>query len=292
MGWFYDEKSGSDADITFFIDDFYNEILGNAGVAGATISYADTIVKTAVTNDTGGYNIVVSFDWTGMVTPSKTGFTFNPVNRNYANLIANETYQDYIATADVLPVELTSFTASANCLSIQLNWSTATERNNYGFEVERRQVGNDAVEWMKVGFVSGGGTKASTSEYSYTDIGVAPGRYAYRIKQIDNNETFRYGFSIEVEIGLAANVLTLNDAHPNPFNSTTLIEFTIPNGGRVTLKVYNTIGQEVANFFDGQASAGRTIQVRFDSKSLATGLYFARLQFGGKIMLKKMLFVK
>jgi hypothetical protein len=191
-----------------------------------------------------------------------------------------------------LPVEVTSFTASSNRLTAQLNWSTATEKNNYGFDVERRMMGNDATEWTKVGFVSGAGTKNSPTEYTYTDNGVAPGRYAYRIKQIDNDGAFKYASSAEVEIGLAAKVLSLSDAYPNPFNPSTMIEFTLPSDGRATLKVYNTIGQEVANLFDGVASAGRIIQGRFDAKTLATGLYFARLQFDGKTMLKKMLFVK
>jgi hypothetical protein len=189
-----------------------------------------------------------------------------------------------------LPVELTSFTASANRLDAQLSWSTATEKNNYGFEIERRQI--DAAEWNKVGFVAGAGTKSSPSSYTYTDLGVAPGRYAYRVKQIDVNGSFQYGSSAEVEIGLVAKALTLSDAYPNPFNPTAKIEFTLPSDGRAILKVYNTIGQEVANLFDGQASAGRIIQAQFDARSLSSGLYFARLQFGGKTLLKKMLFVK
>lgn len=187
-----------------------------------------------------------------------------------------------------LPVELTSFSASANRLGSQLAWSTATEKNNYGFDVERRSLGDAAAEWMRVGFVAGSGTKSTPTEYSYAEEGLAPGRYAYRIKQIDNDGTFTYSMTSEIEVGTADKVLSLSDNYPNPFNPSTLIEFSLPSDGYATLKVFNAVGQEVASLFDGEAAAGRIIQGRFDAKALSTGLYFARLQFDGKTLIKKM----
>jgi hypothetical protein len=191
-----------------------------------------------------------------------------------------------------LPVELTAFTATCNRLSAELKWSTATEIENYGFDIERRaEVGKDTL-WAKVGFVSGNGTSNAPHDYSYTDANLPSGRYAYRLKQLDLSGTYRYYKTTEVEIGLAAKVLTLSNNYPNPFNPSTNIEFTLPSDGRVVLKVYNILGQEVAELYDGEAQAGRILRVRFDATGMSTGLYFYRLQFGGKALMKRMLLVK
>lgn len=85
---------------------------------------------------------------------------------------------------------------------------------------------------------------------------------------------------------------TLSQNYPNPFNPTTNIEFTVPSNGRATLKIFNAIGQEVATLFNGEAEAGKYNMVQFNASGFATGLYFSRLEFGGKVQLKKMLLVK
>jgi hypothetical protein len=202
-----------------------------------------------------------------------------------------------------LPVQLTSFTASANRLDAVLRWETATEVHNYGFDVERRlvqslesNVQNSSLDskletWNSVGFVRGSGTSTSPREYSFVDAGLAPGRYAYRIKQIDSDGSFEYFSAAEVEIGVAAKEFSLG-SYPNPFNPETTIEFTLPADGRTVLKVYNTIGQEVATLFNEEASAGRIYQVRFSGESLPSGVYFYTLSHGGQHQVKKLMLVK
>jgi hypothetical protein len=192
----------------------------------------------------------------------------------------------------VLPVELTSFTATANHLTAQLSWSTATEKNNYGFDVERRLEGSNATQWTKVGFVSGSGTKFSPTEYSYTDKGITPGHYAYRIKQIDNDGMFTYASSIEVEIGLAPKELALAQNYPNPFNPTTTIEFTVPQDGHAALTIFNSLGQMVAKVFDGEAQAGYIQKATFDASRLASGIYFYRLETGKSSLMKKLILLR
>jgi hypothetical protein len=191
-----------------------------------------------------------------------------------------------------LPVELTSFTASASRLNAQLNWATATEKNNYGFEIERRSVETANAAWAKVGFVRGAGTSNSPHSYGFFDKGASAGRYAYRLKQVDNNGAFKYSQSTEIEIGLAAKELTLSGNYPNPFNPTTNVEFTVAANGRAVLKVYNSIGQEVAELYNGEAQAGKIIQTRFDASKLASGIYYSRLQADGKSLVKRMMFIK
>jgi hypothetical protein len=196
-----------------------------------------------------------------------------------------------------LPVQLVAFTATANRLAAELRWSTATETNNYGFEIERRRVESSTSNlnpepWRRVGFVPGAGTSTSPQEYSFVDAGLSPGRYAYRIKQVDNDGAFTYFSGSEVEIGAAPKEFTLHPNYPNPFNPSTSIEFTIPEDGFVSLKVYNLLGQEVAVLFEGEAVGGRIYQQTFDASQLPTGVYVSRLSYGGQSLIQKMVLAK
>lgn len=191
-----------------------------------------------------------------------------------------------------LPVQLTNFAATSSRFGVDLQWSTETELNNYGFDIERRSVGSAEAVWSTVGFVQGAGTSTSGRDYSYTDANVDPGRYAYRIKQIDMNGAYAYYSAAEVEVGLGPKELALEPNYPNPFNPSTNITFTVPVDGRAALKVYNMLGQEVAVLFDEEAVAGRVYQKTFDASSLPTGVYVSRLEFGGQSVMRKMLFVK
>jgi hypothetical protein len=193
-----------------------------------------------------------------------------------------------------LPVELSSLTASVNDLAAELKWSTATEVNNYGFEIERRTVSDQlsaVSSWQKVGFVNGNGTSNIQHSYSFSENITVSGTYAYRLKQIDNNGSFKYSQETEVTIEVPK-VFTLSQNYPNPFNPTTNIEFTMATDGKAVLKVYNALGQEVAELFNGEAQAGRIIQTHFDASRLASGVYFSRLEADGKSLVKRMMFVK
>ena len=194
-----------------------------------------------------------------------------------------------------LPVQLSSFTVTANRLDAVLRWSTASEVNNYGFEIERRSVGASGMgksEWVTIGFVQGAGTTTETREYSFIDTETQYGRYAYRLKQIDLDGTFAYYSAAEIEVGLAPKQLALNDNYPNPFNPSTRIEFTVPENGRASLKVFNVIGQLVATLYDRDTEAGRLVQVTFSAPALPSGIYFYRLEYRQQSVLKRMLLVK
>jgi hypothetical protein len=190
--------------------------------------------------------------------------------------------------SNVLPVELVSFTATANRTSANLHWSTATETNNYGFEIERRQT----ATWAKIGFVAGAGSSSSPREYTYNDNNLSEGSYAYRIKQVNKDGSFSYHGSAQVEIGSVAKKFELASNFPNPFNPSTTVQFTLENDGVATLTVYNLLGQEVMTLFNDNAQAGKLYQVKFDASRLPTGLYFAKLQSGNQRMMQKMALVK
>jgi hypothetical protein len=196
-----------------------------------------------------------------------------------------------ISTNTALPVELATFTATANRMNADLHWSTATEVNNYGFEIERRQT----AQWDKVGFVSGAGTSNSPRDYSYTDNNLPAGRYAYRLKQVDNNGAFSYHSSVEVEIGLAPQEFALFQNYPNPFNPSTKIQYSLANAAQVSLKVYNVLGLEVATLVNGRQEAGSytvPFGINTGTLGLSSGVYFYRLEAGSFVSTKKLVLMK
>jgi photosystem II stability/assembly factor-like uncharacterized protein len=193
-----------------------------------------------------------------------------------------------------LPVELSSFTATAANTVATLQWNTATEVNNYGFEVERRvveSVSSGVVEWSKVGFVTGNGTSNSAHSYKYTDANVATGTYAYRLKQIDNSGTYKYSSEAEVSIAVPK-VFALNQNYPNPFNPTTMISFTLAKDGFTTLKIYDILGKEVSTLVNSEMKAGIQNTVTFDASKLSSGIYFSRLENNGNAQIKKLVLMK
>jgi len=175
----------------------------------------------------------------------------------------------------VVPVELTSFTASVGNGKVNLNWQTATETNNYGFEVERKAEGQ---EFSKIGFIAGYGTTTETKNYSFADNSVTSGSYTYRLKQVDLDGTFAY--SDEVEVDLAPTVYSLAQNFPNPFNPSTKISFNLPVESNVTLKIFNVIGEEVMSLIHGNLNAG-SHNLDLNASNLNSGVYFYTLEAQG-----------
>jgi uncharacterized protein (DUF2141 family) len=191
-----------------------------------------------------------------------------------------------------LPVELVLLAARATGSNAELRWNTATEVNNYGFEIERRTVGSD--QWMKIGFVKGAGTSNSPKEYSYTDTKLVAGRYVYRLKQVDNDGTFSYSQSVEVEVGGVPNEFSLFQNYPNPFNPSTVIQFDLPDRGQqhaVSLQIFDLLGREVATLLNEKMQAGPH-QVTWNASNMPSGVYLYRLQAGTFTETKKLTLLK
>jgi choice-of-anchor B domain-containing protein len=187
---------------------------------------------------------------------------------------------------DGTPVELTSFTAVANKNSVKLNWSTATESNNFGFEVERKSDN----EFVTIGFVSGSGTTTETHNYSFTDIGLDDGIYYYRLKQIDLDGKFSYSDVVITEV-FYPNSLILQQNYPNPFNPSTSIKFSIPADGYVKLEIFNLLGEKIAPLVNEFKIAGQ-YEVDFDAQGLPSGIYLAKLSSGRNTQIIKMILTK
>ena len=198
-------------------------------------------------------------------------------------------------TDNTIPVELNSFIASVIENNVNLNWSTATETNNRGFEIERKVIlGQSSVnnsEFQKIGFIEGKGTTTNTSNYSFVDKGLAPAVYSYRIKQLDFDGSFEY-FELSSEVTIESpRDFSLNQNYPNPFNPVTVIKFNIPIKGKVTLKVYDIIGNEVATLVNENKDAG-VFEVKFNGEGLSSGIYLYQLRAGNFVETRKMTLIK
>lgn len=194
--------------------------------------------------------------------------------------------QDFYPEATI-PVELTSFTATALEGSVNLSWSTATETNNSGFEVQKSK---EDKTWEKVAFVEGNGTTTEVSEYTYTEENVAAGTYTYRIKQIDFDGTVSYSKEVEVEVAVPL-TYELSQNFPNPFNPTTNIRFSIPEQANVKITVYTVLGQEVATLVNQSMEAG-VHKINFNASNLNSGVYYYRIKTDKFTAVKKMMLVK
>lgn len=190
-------------------------------------------------------------------------------------------------TAFPVPVELTSFSAIVDQRNVVLDWSTATEINNRGFEIQRKSVEGDFVS---IAFIDGKGTTQQTQSYSYVDRNVEYGRYTYRLKQVDYNGNYSYSDPVEVDARIPAK-FALNQNYPNPFNPSTKISYEVARESNVTLKIYDAIGNEVATLINETKPAG-TYEITFNASNLSNGVYFYKLQAGNFTSTKKLILMK
>jgi len=193
-----------------------------------------------------------------------------------------------IDSTSIVPVELISFTASVSGNDVVLNWQTASELNNKGFDIERS---NDNAAWKVIGVKEGMGTTTETHYYNFIDdiSGLTQGKNYYRLKQVDYNGNYKYSAVTEI-VKLPADY-SLSQNYPNPFNPVTSINFAISNREFVTLKVYDVLGNEIATLVNEQKPAGE-YDIDFNASSLSSGIYYYQLKAGDYIETKKMILIK
>ena len=187
----------------------------------------------------------------------------------------------------VLPVELVSFKASVIFNQVILSWSTATETQNYGFQIERRTIGKD--DWSAVGFVSGSGNSSAPKEYSFADQDVTSGRYSYRLRQIDCSGDFKYSQSIEITF-LAPERFALRPNFPNPFNPSTVIRFELPEQSNVRLEIFDVLGKRVAELVNESKNAGYH-EVMWTANA-SSGIYLCKITAGDFVQMRRMVLLK
>jgi hypothetical protein len=222
----------------------------------------------------GGNNITGSASYGNVTTTSAVG-SFSPFALG--------------STGDSpLPVSLASLTSSTTGRNVNLKWTTISEINNSGFDVERKGFSGD---YVKVGHMQGKGTVSTPSSYEFTDRNLASGKYSYRLKQIDNNGNFEYySLNGDVVVGVPSK-FDLSQNYPNPFNPSTKINFDMPKDGLVSLKIYDMLGREVSTLVSEFRTAGY-YSVDFNASSLTSGVYFYRVSTGDFSAVKKMTVLK
>jgi hypothetical protein len=236
-------------------------------------------------------------DYSGAcIDPSDDSFwIFNESAKARGTLISGEEGRWRTAfgnlTAAGLPIQLSSATASVvRDNDVEVDWKTVSETNNYGFEVYRRR--GETGEWKKLSFIEGHGTTLASQSYTYLDKSVGFGKYSYQIKQVDLDGKWNAYPEMQVLVGVAPDKFSLAQNYPNPFNPSSVIEFAVPKSGYTTLKVYNILGQEVAQLFEGNAEAGVIHSADWEAATMPSGVYFYTLRSAGSTKTKRMLLMK
>lgn len=187
-----------------------------------------------------------------------------------------------------LPVYLALFYAGNEKNNVNLFWKTESEINNSGFDIERK---TDAGEWSKLSFIRGSGTTSQPVEYSYIDKKLKPGKYFYRLKQIDFNGNYEY-FDLALPVIISKPTdYALGQSYPNPSNPKSSIDFQLPERTKVNISVYNLLGQLVSTLIDEELEAG-IHTAEFNGSSLASGTYIYRFHAGSYTEVKKLILVK
>lgn len=208
-------------------------------------------------------------------------------------LMSNNGIAAYRSHCIIVPVEMTTFRGRLSQDAVELQWTVTLENNNRGFEVERSF--DNGTTWETIGFVQGRGTATSGKEYTYsdpvTDQHRALGSVQYRLRQIDNDGTSNLTQAVSILVGGAPSSVLLDQNYPNPFNPNTTISYQLSKPGFVTLKVYNTVGDELATLVNEEKNPG-AYTVTFTSGNLPSGTYIYRINVNGQILEKKMVVMK
>jgi hypothetical protein len=182
------------------------------------------------------------------------------------------------ASDQALPIQLSSLTATLTPENyVRLDWATATETNNYGFEVQRRLASSAEFTTIPGSFVPGHGTTLQEHSYAFTDRSTSSGASSYRLKQTDLDGSVHCSDLVSV---VASTRAALMQNYPNPFNPATTISFGLPRRSHVELSIFNALGQKVSTLVNADIDGGYH-QVRFDGTNLASGVYFYRINAQG-----------
>jgi hypothetical protein len=262
-------------------------IWNDATISSSTIAQLYDTLGNKLWNENG---VVVSYPAIAYqnTTDCQGGFiTIGPINQ--FTIVAQQVSRNgNLGEVIPVPVELVSFTGVADKYKIVLSWITATELNNYGFEILR--FTQDDNTWKSLGFVPGFGITTEPKTYSFTDEEVTVGIYKYRLKQIDFDGSFEYSNIVEVAVGIPTKYL-LEQNFPNPFNSSTIIKYQIPKDEKVRLNLYNVLGEKMLTLFEGEQEAGKH-QVSLSSDELPSGNYFYSLETVTTKQTKKLTIIK
>lgn len=182
----------------------------------------------------------------------------------------------------ILPVELVSFTAESINDNVKLSWLTASEINSSKFLIIR--------DGLNIGVINTHGTSTRWNNYTFTDKLVKPGFHTYNLIEVELNGIIKIAGEKEIFVS-GPNQFILYQNFPNPFNPSTLIQYSLPKAGNVELKVFNTLGEEVICLENGYKETGN-YSVNFKTAGISSGIYFYQIKSGDYSCIKKMVLIK
>jgi hypothetical protein len=252
-----------------------------------------------------GSGVIVVLTFTplkGGITPVALRNTLLLGGANYATTIPATVIDGEVIAETTVPVTVSSFAARfiAATGAVCIEWSTLSEIDNYGFEIDRRAGGECSFVHLPGGSVAGNGSTLVPHSYAYVDTTIpGPGRYEYRLRQIDNDGTEQIfeGAWVDVVTSSVAEAapadFALEQNYPNPFNPRTTIGYRVEGVGirEVRLAVYDMLGREVAVLVNRSMTPG-SYEVHFDGSGLSSGTYICRLTAGERVETRKMVLVR
>ncbi len=263
----------------FDVSLYNNGYTNSAGANGWSVMYSRG------SNTAAGWNLTP--------VPASPCFTTSISPTIRQNLFANAVWgttglqQGYFGTSqsqNPLPVELLSFDAIAYATAIETKWTTASELNNKGFEVER---GLSPGEFKKIGWVDGFGTSNKAHDYNFIDRDVMPNTiYYYRLKQVDFNGEFSYSPIVAASIKDNTGLFVVS---PNPYSGKTNISYILSQSSEISIEVMNSLGQKVATLYKGQQDAGNyTYHFGAKQYGFAAGVYTVRMIVNDKVYTQRL----
>lgn len=204
-----------------------------------------------------------------------------PFNGNAPDLGAFE-------TEAVLPVQLLSFTAVEKNNTVILNWKTATELNNKGWEIEKVYASsNNPFVWQNIGFIAGSKESNTVNNYFFEDRNVIKNQvYQYRLKQIDFDGTIKYTAVITVRIGRSKTEIL--SVYPNPVRSITNIQLNIIENTKAKIELFNMNGQLVQVILNEQLQTG-IYNKAIALANLIPGKYILRIETNQEVIVKEII---
>jgi len=198
---------------------------------------------------------------------------------------------------------LSAFSARIKDKLIYLNWRVNDPRDISYFEIQKhdsktrlfKTINGDkkvkASDYIEQGLDE---NNITVYKYNYEDDPEIDGVYYYRIKAYNTGGKLLFT-SDELKIGVTGlRDFTLEQNQPNPFNPTTLIKYTLTSNTRVSLKVFDLIGKEVATLVDQIQNEG-DYSIMFDASkypNMTSGIYFYKLETDKYSEVKKMILAK
>lgn len=181
---------------------------------------------------------------------------------------------EFTSDAQALPVELVTFEATQHSDdAVRLRWTTASETQNAGFEVEHR-AGDASFEAL--GFVDGAGTTSEAQQYSFRADHLDPGTHVFRLRQVDRDGTETLTKEVELALTLG-DAYVLEAPYPNPAREQATVRFAVREAQPVAVTVYNALGQRVRTLYEGTLPGNERKAVQLGAEALASGLYIVRM---------------